>query len=295
MKIGSAQGLMAFAGAARHGSFAAAARELSVSPSAVAKSIQRLERRLGLRLFHRTTRRVRLTQEGEALYERCRRVLEELGELEASAAGSTASPTGVLRVEAPITYGRRRVIPVLAVLAREYPALEFELRLSDHQADIVGSGLDAVIRIGPIGDSRLVARRIDAQRLGVYGSPGYFDRRRRPRTPAELDGHDCITFRLPSTGRDRPWQFSVEGRHLERQPRRRYRLDEGEALVAAATAGLGLIQVPDYIAEPAVAQGALVEVLARFRPPALPISVVYPTSRLVPPRVRAFVDALRQR
>ncbi len=144
--------LQAFAEAARMGSFARAARELGLSASAVTKSVQRLEEQVNLRLFHRTTRRIALTQEGEALYQQCRRVLDDLAELALLAAGTANVPTGVLRINVPVTYGKRVILPTLAQIARRYDDFRFEVQLSDQFVDVIGSGMDAVVRVGEIAD-----------------------------------------------------------------------------------------------------------------------------------------------
>ncbi|HJT62902.1 MAG TPA: LysR family transcriptional regulator [Burkholderiales bacterium] len=293
MKLSSVPLLVAFAEAAKRGSFARAARELHLSPSAVAKSVQRLEQHLKLRLFQRTTRRVTLTQEGAALYERSRRVLGELAELELSAAGAAAAPSGVLRVDAPIVYGRQVLVPLAASLARRHPALGLDLRLSDRFADVIGEGLDAAIRVGRIADSRLVALPVGEQQMRLYASPAYFASRKTPRTLRELKRHDCVVFRNPTSGRERPWEFRQQGRAINVQPPARYIVDDGEGLVAAAVAGLGLVQVPDYLAQQAVRDGRLKEALAELRPPPVPISLVYASRRNIPVRLRALIDALR--
>jgi DNA-binding transcriptional LysR family regulator len=293
-KMSSVRLLQAFAEAARQRSFARAARELGLSPSAVTKSVLRLEQQLGLRLFQRTTRRVSLTQEGEAFYARCRRVLDELGELSQAAAEAVRVPSGTLRVDVPITYGKKVIVPAAAGLAARHPGLRLELRFSDQYADVIGAGLDAVVRIGEIADTRLVARRIGAQQLVVYGAPAYLKRKGRPRRPQDLRAHDCLAFQMPTSGRYRPWEFLVKRRPLVLQPPARHSVNDGEGLVRAACAGLGLIQVPHYIGEDAAGAGELEEVLAAYRPRPTPISVVFPTSRQMAPRLRAFIDALAE-
>jgi DNA-binding transcriptional LysR family regulator len=295
MKLSSVPLLVAFAEAAKRGSFARAARELHLSPSAVAKSVQRLEQHLKLRLFQRTTRRVTLTQEGAALYERSRRVLDELAELELSAAGAAAAASGVLRVDAPVVYGRQVLVPLAASLAQRHPGLGLDIRLSDRFADVIGEGLDAAIRVGRIADSRLVALQIGEQQLRVYASPAYLASRKAPRTLQELKRHDCVVFRNPTSGRERPWEFRHQGRPVSMQPKARYIVDDGEGLVAAAVAGLGLVQVPDYLSQQAVREGRLKETLAELRPEPLPISLVYASRRNVPLRLRALIEALRAR
>lgn len=289
------QQVLAFATAARNGSFAKAARELGQTPSNVAKSIARLETQLGVKLFHRTTRQVTLTPDGQNLFDQCQRILEEVEALRTVAAGARGEPAGTLRIDAPITYARRVILPVLARLMERHPQLKIDARLSDRFADIVREGLDAVVRIGPLEDSRFVAKTIGQQHLVVAASPAYLARHGTPRTPDDLGQHHCVVFRPPSSGRDRPWQFRVDGADVEVAPASRMRLSDGEALLDAALHGLGLVQTPDYMAAEAVNAGRLVEVLREFRPPAMPINVVYPSSRMLPPRVRAFIDALSER
>lgn len=284
--------LEAFAETAKQRSFAKAARALGLSASAVTKSVQRLEAQLRVRLFQRTTRNVVLTQEGEAYYARCRRVLDELGELSRVAERAGAAPAGVLRVDVPVTYGRKVVIPALAALAHRHPELQLSVRFSDQFADIVGSGVDAVVRVGEVADARLVSRRIDAQQLVVCASPEYLGRNGRPQRPAELEAHDCVVFQMPTSGRHRQWDFLMRGKPLVLHPRPKHAMNDGEGLVAAAVAGLGLIQVPDKLADEALAAGLLEEVLAGYRPKPMPISIVFPSGRHMPARLRAFIDAL---
>ena len=283
--------LQAFAQVAKQRSFAKAARELGLSASAVTKGVQRLEHQVNLRLFQRTTRRVSLTQEGEEFYARCRRVLDELDELSLLTAG-TSTASGLLRIDVPMTYGKKVVLPALARLARSHAGLRFEIRLSDQFADIVGSGVDAVVRVGEVADTRLVARRIGRQQLAVYGSPDYLRRKGRPRRPADVHAHDCIVFQLPTTGRERPWEFEAKGKRMALRLNAAHVVNDGEGLVSAACAGLGLTQVPDLIANDAVKAGLLEEVLALYRPPPMPISVVFATRRNMPLRLRVFIDAL---
>ena len=287
--------LISFASAARHASFASAARELGLSPSAVAKNVARLESQLGVRLFHRTTRQVALSPDGEDLYARCQRILDEVESLEAAVADARTRPSGTLRIDMPVTYGRQVVLPVLTRLIARYPELQIDARFSDQVVDIVKEGLDATVRIGPLADSRLVGRIFDQQVICTCASPAYLARRGKPKSPDELSKHICLLFRLPSSGRDRPWQFRVGKRDYSLLPESGVRLGDGEALVQAAAAGLGLIQAPMYMAEHEVKRGRLVEILQRYRPAPLPISLVYPSHRHVPLRVRALADALAER
>lgn len=286
------QPLIAFAETAKHGNFAAAARELGSPPSTLAKAVARLEETLGVKLFHRTTRQVNLTPDGERLFERCQRVLSELEDLEAEAAGTGARPSGTLRVDVPITYGKRFVLPRLAALVREHPGLQLDLRLNDGYVDLVRDGIDLALRVGRLQDSTLVARRVDRQAMVLCASPGYLAEHGTPRRLDELERHVAVVFRLPSSGRNRPWQFRQRGEAIELQPGSRVRLNDGEAIVAALSLGLGLGQLPDYMVEDELADGRLVEVLPSLRPEALPVSLVWPSGRLLPARVRVAIEAL---
>lgn len=286
------QPLIAFADTARHGGFAAAAREAGVAPSTLAKAVARLERSLGVKLFHRTTRQVRLTPDGERLYLRCQRVLVELEELQAEASGARAEPSGLLRVDMPIFYGKLRVMPLLARLQQQYPQLQLDLRLADSFSDLVRDRLDLAVRIGTLADSTLVARQMGVQHLVLCASADYVERRGAPQRLEDLPAHDAIVFRLPTIGRDRPWQFRQRGKPVEVKPQPRTRVNDTEGLLQALLLGMGICQVPDYLVAPAIADGRLVELLPRFRPRPLPISIVYPSGRLMPSRLRAAVKAL---
>lgn len=287
------QQFLAFAQTARCGSFAAAARDLGQAPSTLAKSVARLEAQLGVKLFHRTTRQVSLTPDGERLYRRCERVLAEVEDLQAEAAGSRALPSGTIRIDAPIAYGRRILMPLIARLLHRHPQLQLDLRLQDAYADLVRDGLDLAIRVGALQDSRLVARRIDWQQLVVVASPAYLQARGTPQRIEDLSAHAAVVFRMPSSGRLRPWQLRDGRRAVELHPAQRVQVNDGDGMVAAALQGLGLMQIPDYIVADEVAGGALLEVLAAQRPAPMPISAVLPSARLVPPRVRLLLDTLQ--
>jgi DNA-binding transcriptional LysR family regulator len=288
------QQFLAFAQTARRNSFAAAARDLGESPSTLAKSVARLEAALGVKLFHRTTRQVSLTADGERLFHRCERLLAEFEDLKADAAGSRVAPTGVLRVDLPICYGRRYVLPLLAALQCEHPALGLEIRMQDGFSDLVRDGIDLAVRMGELRDSTLVARRIDTQHLVLVASPAYLQAHGTPRRIEELLGHRAVVFRMPATGRSRPWQLRQGRRTVELHPLHTVQIGDTEALGAAACLGLGLCQLPDNIVLDELASGALVEVLAAHRPAPMPIHAVVPSGRLVAPRVRVALAALER-
>lgn len=286
------QQLLAFAETAKRGGFAAAARELGSAPSTVAKAVARLEASLGLRLFHRTTRQVSLTSDGERLFQRCQRVLAELDDLQSEAAGARTAPRGTLRIDMPIVFGRKVMLPLLARLIEQHPGLTLDARLSDAYADVVKDGIDVAIRIGELHDSTLVARRFASQHLLLVAAPDYLRLRAPPRTLDDLAAHRQILFRMPGSGRDRPQHFSVDGQTVARHPAQGLRFNDGEAMVQAALLGLGVAQVPDNMVDAELAAGRLTELLPELRPPAIPIHAVMPAQRMLPSRVRALLDAL---
>lgn len=288
----SLQQLAAFAETAKHGSFAAAARESGSAPSTLAKAVARLEATLGVKLFHRTTRQVSLTPDGERLYLRCQRLLAEVEALQAEASGVREAPSGTLRIDVPIVLGRRLILPVLARMSQRHPGLALDVRLHDAYVDLVKEGIDAAVRVGALRDSSLVARRFGTQAMVLVASPAYLQARGTPKRLDQLAAHDALLFRMPSTGKDRPWQFRQRGKPVELHPASRVRLNDGEALVEAAKLGLGLAQLPDYFVRDEIARGELVEVLPAARPAALPVSIVYPGARLVPLRVRLLLQEL---
>lgn len=286
------QGMTAFAETVRQGSFAAAARELGLSPSAVAKSVARLEAELGLRLLHRTTREVSLTSDGHGLFARCRDIVEAIDALRAEAEGVRGEPSGTLRLNAPITWGKRVLVPILARLVERHPKLAVDVAFTDRYVDLIHEGFDAAVRVGTLRDSSLVARPFAQQALLVLAGKRYLAAHGKPASPAALAKHRCLVFRMPSTGRPRAWEFVVEGVPTSAVPATAVTMNDGEALVVAAAENLGLVQVPEYMAEDGLRSGALVEVLKPFRPPPLPVALVYPSSRQVTPRLRVLVEAL---
>ncbi len=283
---------LAFAATARHGSFAAAARELGVAPSTLAKAVSRLEQALAVRLFHRTTRQVSLTADGERLFARCQRILAEIADLENEAAGASERVDGTLRIDMPVVYGRRVLLPIVAGLLSRHPGLAVDARFNDGYVDLVREGIDVAIRVGPLLDSTLVARPLDRQELLLCASPAYLDRNGFPASFAALGRHTAVVARLPTSGRRRPWLLAHGGRDVEYHPPTRVESSDGEGVAAAALLDLGLVQLPDYMVRDELDCGRLIEVLPRLRPRPQPISAVYPSNRLVPLRVRALLEAV---
>lgn len=267
-------------------SFAAAARKLGISPSAVGKNIAKLEQSLGVRLFQRSTRHVTLTDEGALFHERCRRILDDLRDAEAQVSHASEAPRGVLRIGLP-AIGYRFLLPVLPAFRQLYPGIELELDFNDRLVDLVESGLDAVIRSGDLVDSSLMARRVGVFDFVLCGSPAYLASKGMPNTPAELKEHDAIRFRFPATGKLQEW--ALKDGPLP-QLRAAVTCNNMEAALAAAISGMGIAYMPDFLAGDALASGALVTVLDAYRAPSGQFSILWPSSRHLSPRLRVFVD-----
>lgn len=281
----SLSGIESFVCAADHLSFAQAGRALGISSSAVGKNIARLEGQLGLRLFHRTTRQVRLTQEGELFHERCLRVLGELHDARAAMQELSLAPRGKLRVSLP-TIGYRFLLPVLPSFRAQYPEIDLDLDFNDHLVDVIDSGMDVVIRSGELPDSRLVARRLGPFRFILAASPAYLGERGTPRSPADLKQHVCLRYRFLSNGKLEEWQLPGMPDKLPVS----LVCNNMEAMLGAAIAGMGLAYMPDFLAQDAIARGDLVRVLADHLTHTGQFSALWPSSRQLSPKVRAFVD-----
>lgn len=283
-----------FCKAAELGSFTAAAELLGVTPASVSRSISRLETRLGVRLFTRTTRSVRLTSDGELYRTECQQALEQIAEAERAITGQQSEPKGVVRVSVGTIYGHHRLVPLLPGFMASYPGVEVELNVSNRNIDFVEDGYDLAIRLGEPRDSRLVARKLEEATVGVFGAPDYLRRRGTPRTLEELAAHDLIQFVLPSTGRPMPWIFrSAAGEDIDFSFKSRQRVHEDVlAGVGWAIAGGGLFQVYHFVAREAVRAGQLIEVMQGAGGRSRSFHVLYPQNRHMSARVRAFVDYL---
>lgn len=264
--------------------FAPAARKLRLSPSAVTRLIAALEEHLGARLLQRTTRQVTLTDVGTRYLERARRILADVEEADGSAREERNRPSGRLVVSAPVGFGRLHVGPVMTAYLKRYPEVACELRLSDHLVNLVEDAVDAAVRIGHLADSSLVARQVGEMRRIVVASPVYLKRQGEPKTPEALASHQTIQFGPTN------WRFLRDGREIEVTPSPRFISNSADAALQYAEAGGGVTRVLAYQAAEGLRRGRLKIVLARYEQPALPIHIVYPTSRLLSAKVRAFID-----
>lgn len=286
-------GLIAFARAGSLGSYTAAARSLSISPSAVSKSIQRLEQTLGLSLFTRTTRSLTLTTEGRDLHERALRLLREAEEIEQVAKTARAEPSGTLRVAASLPIGIHMIAPALPAFRARHPTVTVDLRLSDRFVDLVEEGIDLAVRIGELADSRLLSRRLASHRLCCFASPAYLARRGTPSHPDDLAGHDTVTLRYQSSGHLLRWPFRVGDREIDILPPSGIIVDASEALIAVLAAAGGVGISADFIVAPLVARGELVPVLSDHAVERHNITAVWPESRRANPAMRAFLSHLQ--
>ncbi|KIZ39812.1 MULTISPECIES: LysR family transcriptional regulator [Rhodopseudomonas] len=286
-------GLIAFARAGSMGSYTAAARSLSISPSAVSKSIQRLEQNLGISLFTRTTRSLTLTAEGRDLHQRALRLLRDAEEIEQVAKTARAEPAGNLRIAASLPIGIHLIAPALPGFRRRHPKVTIDLRLSDRFVDIVADGIDVAVRIGELADSRLLSRKMVPHRFCCFASPAYLAARGTPSHPDQLGEHDTVNLRYQSTGHVLRWPFRVGEREIEIVPPSGIVVDASEALIATLVAGAGIGISASFVTAPYVARGELVPVLSDHAVERHNITAVWPDSRRANPAVRAFLSHLQ--
>ncbi len=288
-----------FLRAADTGSFSRAAAAERCQVSTVSRAVQALEDDLGAALFSRSTRQLQLTEAGTRFRDGARLVLEELEQARAAVTSLDAAPRGLLKLNLPTAFGRRHVLPVVAALQRRHPALAVEATLTDATVDLVASGADVAVRIGALSDSSLIARRLAPQRRVVCAAPALLDTLDRLTAPADLAGAPCLTLALQPTDK---WFFRREGgeggaESLDVAVAGRFNSNDSEALRDAALGGLGVALLPTWLVGPDIAAGALRRLLpdwcADIAPgPDRAISAVYAARRLVPPKVRVFIDAL---
>lgn len=271
------------------GSFTRAADALGLSRPTVSVAIQSLEGRVGARLLNRTTRQVAPTQEGLQFFERCRRVMEDCEETEGLFRGAQ-SPSGELRVDLPGRVGRLIVAPRLPEFLARNPDLAITLGVTDRWVDLHYLGVDCAMRVGTLPDSTMLARPLGALPVITVASPGYLAARGTPRLPSELKGHHLIRYASPASGRVEPFEWREGDAEHELAMPGRITVNSAEAQIACCLSGLGLAQVPAYDVRAHLAQGELVEVLARFRPAAMPVNLLFPDRHYVPRRAQVFAD-----
>lgn len=289
-------GIEAFVRVVEAGSFARAASRLGVSTSAVSRHVSELETHLDVRLLHRTTRRLSLTEAGQSFFEHAVQLLADLDEAEASVRLATTVPRGTLRLTCGVSFGIRYLAPALADFAAVHPEIVYDLDVSDRTVDLVDEGFDLAVRIGTLGPTGMVARRIGWTQIVCCAAPAYLERSGgAPETPADLVRHECLSY--SNVGLPNTWQFSSAGAGAPIAVRitPRHRSNNGQQLAALAARGLGIVYTPDFIVAQEIRAGTLVSVLPGHRPPRSQIAAVYPSRRHLSAKVRTLVDFLVRR
>jgi len=276
---------------ARAGGMSAAARELDVTPAAVSKRLAQIEARLGVRLFNRSTRRLSLTAEGEVYLESARRILDEIDDLDEQIASRQASPRGLLKVNAPLGFGRSYIAPAIAEFAQKYPEVALQLQLTDRPADFVRDAFDVAVRFGDLPDTSLIARKIAPNRRLVCASPGYLKLHGVPATPHELARHQCIVLRQNDATYGM-WRFTKGRRSETVKVRGNLSSNDGEVTLTWGLAGLGILQRAEWDLARYLRSGRLVQVLEDYALPQADIYAVFPERHHLSAKVRAFVDFL---
>lgn len=289
----SLSGFNVFIQVAKTRSFVAAGRLLGVSASAVGKSVARLEAKLSVRLFHRSTRSITLTAEGMLFLERSQRILAEIEATEQDLLQATTTPRGRLRVSLPLVSSL--VLPILGDFMREYPEIELDLDLTDRLVDVIEEGFDVVVRIGEPADSRLSARQLGSFQILLVASPEYLERCGTPENPTDLVNHACLHYRYPSTGKLEVWPLHSVADSPELQLPPSIICNNMEARMSFALQGLGITCLPDFAIRDALTEGRLRTVLGRFVERTSPFHVLWPSGRQASTKVRVFIDFLSMR
>ena len=283
-----------FCKSAELGSFTAAANAMGLTPAAVSRGVGRLEDRLGIKLFRRTTRSMSLTDDGRLYFEQCRAAIAQIDDAEKTITGEQTEPRGLLRISAPSTYAHYRLLPRLADFKSRYPLIELDINIANRNIDFVEDGYDVAIRLGTPPDSRLIARKLEDARVGVYATPDYLKKRGIPTNLADLKDkkvHTLLPFVLPSTGKALPWIFMQDGQQMELQPSSTVRVSEDPlGCVMLARSSMGLVQTYSWIADNYGSE--FVEVLKPFSGCSRPFYLLYPQNRHQSAKVRALVDFL---
>ena len=284
--------MQAFARVVEAGSFTKAADTLHMSKTSVTQLVQQLEAKLRVKLLNRTTRKLNVTADGAAYYERVVRLLADMDDAETSLSGASALPRGRLRVDVPSPLARMILVPALPAFHARYPDIQLDMGVSDRMVDLIGENVDCVVRGGELTDRSLMARRVGDLQLGVYAAPGYLERAGTPSHPKALEDthHRIVGFLWSRNGKTFPYAMRLGDERIEVQGRYVLSVDDGNAYLAAGLAGLGILWLPDYLARAHVANGELVPLFEGWQLDPMPLYIAFPPNRHVSAKLRVFID-----
>lgn len=271
-------------------SFTRAAAQLQLSNATVTNHVAALEAHFGVRLINRTTRKLSVTEDGRSCYERAMRLIAEMSELEDALQGAQRSPKGVLRVEVPTAIGRIYIAPALSRFTERYPEISLRVQVTDRVVDAIEERADVLIRMGELKDSNMVARKLHQSRFVTCASPEFLARHGLPQHPGELHRLSCMGFIQPNSGQMVAWQFQQGEQHVTLQPNAHIAINHAESLIRAAISGAGIIQLLSLSLTPSIKAGDLVPILEDWSTAGPPVSIVYPQSRHLSAKVRAFAE-----
>lgn len=282
------EGITEFVAVAETESFTQAAKRLCISTAQVSRQVSALEARLATRLFHRTTRKVSVTEAGQLYFQHCRQVLDSLEEAERTITSLQSAPRGKLRITAPVTYGEKKIAPLVNDFVLRYPAVEVHLNLTNRTLDLVAEGYDLAVRMGALENSSMMARRLASRTQYVCASPTYLASRGTPHSLLELESHNCLQ------GNHDHWRFQENNKTRSLRIKGNITCDSGWALLDAALKGVGIVQLPDYYVQPHLNAGQLIALLTQHQQPNEGIWAVYPHNRHLSPKVRLLLDHLSE-
>jgi DNA-binding transcriptional LysR family regulator len=280
------EGVCEFVAVAKTSSFTAAAKKMRISVAKVSRCVAALEERLGVKLLHRTTRKVSLTEAGQLYFEHCSDLVNGLEQAELSVTRMQSSPQGLVKLTAPTTYGEKHLAPLLIKFLKHYPQVDVDLMLTNKKLDLIDTGIDLAIRLGKLDDSNLTVRRLAGRHLYVCASPSYLEHHGTPYTLSELNQHQCLVGTLDH------WRFKDNGRSRSMHVSGRFKCNNGNILRNAAKRGFGLVQLPDYYVTQDLKEGILTEVLSTYRSDPEGIWALYPKNRNLSPKIRLLIDFL---
>tara|TARA_B110000046_G_scaffold92706_1_gene100710 strand:+ start:166 stop:1032 length:867 start_codon:yes stop_codon:yes gene_type:complete len=280
------EGISEFVYVAENESFTLASKKMGISTAQVSRQVSALEKRLNIKLFYRTTRKVSLTEEGRIFYQHCRGVLDGLNAAELAVTNLQSKPQGRVKLTAPVTYGEQQILPLVNDFAVQYSELEVTANLSNQQVDLVEEGYDLAIRLGKLADSTLMAKKLGTRTNYVCAAPSYLEKHGIPHSLSELNKHNCLQGSLDY------WHFVDEGKERNVRIRGRLSYNSGYSLTDAALKGLGIVQLPDYYVQQYIESGELITILDNYREPDEGIWAVYPQNRHLSPKIRLLVDYL---